>query len=154
MMTIAPVMADEAATLAAVHGSSFPAPWSAADIASLLDGPGGSGLIARDEAGAARGFILVRSVADEAEIITLAVLPAFRRHGLALALVDAAAILTKSRGASSLFLEVNVGNVAAIGLYRRAGFADIGRRRGYYANSGGSASDALVMRLDLNSAPT
>ncbi len=95
----------------------------------------------------ADGFILCRVVADEAEILTLAVRSEARRRGLARALVDAANEAARLRGATRLFLEVAEDNTAAIELYRRSGFASVGRRRRYYPLPDGSAVDALVLAL-------
>ena len=79
----------EAPALAEIHAAAFDHAWSAAEIAQLLDGPGGFALLVETDAPLA--FILCRAVAGEAEILTLAVDPAARRRGLARALVDAAA---------------------------------------------------------------
>jgi len=152
-MRLQPVGADEAAALVQLHASSFDSPWSAADIAELLTGPGGFGLAAVDDDAEFQAFILARAIAGEAEILTLAVAPARRRAGLARALVEAAAGVAASLGAESLFLEVAADNDAAIGLYRAAGFAEVGRRRGYYPRKAAAAIDALIMRRGLNSAP-
>jgi [ribosomal protein S18]-alanine N-acetyltransferase len=141
------------ASLADLHATSFAEPWSAADIADLLDGPGGFGLIAEDDAAEPRAFILARAIAGEAEILTLAVAPPRRRLGLARALIDTAGLLAAGLGAQSMFLEVASDNLAAIGLYRAAGFTEVGRRRGYYQQRQGPPTDALVMRRDLNTAP-
>jgi ribosomal-protein-alanine N-acetyltransferase len=98
------------------------------------------------------GFILARTLAGEAEILTLAVAPLARRRGLAKRLVEAAIVQSLAAGADSLFLEVAADNAPAIALYVGAGFETVGRRRGYYASpGGGAAQDALVMRLTLNS---
>jgi ribosomal-protein-alanine N-acetyltransferase len=152
-MRLETVGAGQAAALARLHATSFTPPWSAADIAGLLDGPGGFGLAAFDDAETPQAFILARAIAGEAEILTLAVAPARRREGLARALVEAAAGSAAVLAAESLFLEVAADNAGAIGLYRAAGFAEVGRRRGYYPRSGAPAVDALIMRRDLNSAP-
>ena len=93
-----------------------------------------------------------RAVAGEAEILTLAVEPAARRQGLALALVTAAAGAARMAGAQAMFLEVADDNVAAIGLYEAAGFTRAGVRRGYYDRGPQGYVDALVMRLDLGRA--
>ncbi|MDO9336937.1 MAG: GNAT family N-acetyltransferase [Caulobacteraceae bacterium] len=132
--------------LALVHAQAFDHAWSAGEIADLLETPG-SFLVAETN-----GFILARVLADEAEIITLAVVPSARRQGLARRLVEAAAVQALALGARALFLEVADNNLAALGLYRGLGFETVGRRRGYYAARGGEpAIDALVMRLSLNS---
>lgn len=151
-MKLEPVRAEDADSLARVHGASFDAGWSADDIAALLRADGGFGLAALDDAGAIVGFILARGAADEAEVLTMAVSPACRRQGHARVLVEAAARLAGVRGARSLLLEVAVDNHAAIGLYRAAAFAEVGIRRRYYARAGKDAVDAMVMRRDLNNA--
>jgi len=147
-MKIEPARRADTKALARVHAASFDAPWSAADLAILLDGPGAFALMARHEG--IQAFVLARAIADEAEILTIAVSPDFRRRGLARTLTDAAARLAESLGAQSLFLEVAEDNPAAIALYAAVGFAQVGRRRGYYARQGGVKVDALVMRRDLN----
>ena len=150
-MKIAPASAAAAEALARVHAASFESAWSAADIAELLESPGGFALTASDTE--IQGFILVRANSYDAEILTLAVNPAFRRQGLASTLTEAAAGLAETVGAESLFLEVAEDNPAAIALYAGAGFTQVGRRRGYYARKGAEAVDALVMRRDLNRRP-
>ncbi len=114
--------ADTAARLAAVHASAFAAPWDAAAFAALLDQAGVFVLEDPD------GFILLRVVADEAEILTLAVSPAARRRGLGARLVREGAAVAAARGAARLFLEVAGTNAAALALYTRAGFTEAGRR--------------------------
>lgn len=141
-MILRAVPPQAAGALAPLHASAFDRPWSAAEIETLAHGPGVVVLLAQDGAGADLGFVVARRVADEAEILTLAVHPQARRHGVARALVEAAAGL----GAASLFLEVADDNTAARALYAAAGFAEVGRRGGYYARTDGRAVDALVLR--------
>jgi ribosomal-protein-alanine N-acetyltransferase len=142
-------LAGETETLAAVHASAFPAPWSESDLAALLAAAGVFALVSEAQ-GVVAGFILCRLAADEGEILTLATLPAFRRQGVARGLLQAAVAQARAAGAASLFLEVAEDNAPAIGLYRRQGFVASGRRRGYYARPGGPPIDALVLRLALN----
>jgi ribosomal-protein-alanine N-acetyltransferase len=97
------------------------------------------------------GFIVVRAVAGEAEILTLAVHPEARRLGLGRALVQAAATTARTFGAEAFWLEVAVDNAAATALYAATGFEPAGRRPYYYARPGGERVDALVMRRLLNS---
>lgn len=136
---------SEANDLARIHADAFAAPWSEEAIARLLSQPECFAL-RLDE-----GFILMRTIAGEAEILTLAVLAGARRRGLGRTLVAAGLEAARARGAEAAFLEVAVDNPAAIALYERAGFAAAGRRRGYYSRPGEAAVDALVMRCDLNS---
>ena len=144
-MSPAAVGPEAAQALAAIHAEAFERPWTAPAFAELLDGPGVLALAAGDD-----GFILVRRVLDEAEILTLAVRPAARRRGLARALVEAAAAVAGQAGAETLWLEVAQDNAAALALYAACGFTTAGRRRGYYPRSGAEAADALVLRRDLN----
>lgn len=134
---------SDPAHLAALHAQAFDAFWDAAAFSALLDQPGVSALAEDD------GFILVRIVADEAEILTLAVRPAARRSGLGGRLVLAAAAAAAESGAARMFLEVADDNVAARALYARAGFVEAGRRPGYYARPDGSRRDALLLALNL-----
>jgi ribosomal-protein-alanine N-acetyltransferase len=83
--------------------------------------------------------------ADEAEILTLAVVPASRRTGLATALLHTANARAKNDGAAAMLLEVAESNEAARALYTRLGFTQVGRRRGYY----GTGKDALVLKCVL-----
>ncbi len=142
-------MTDRAAAaqrLAAIHAAAFDAPWDAAAFESLL---GQAGVIVLEQPG---GFILLRAVADEAEILTLAVRPSARRQGLGARLVSEGAASAAARGATRLFLEVAGDNAAALALYTGAGFAEVGRRPGYYARSGGDRQDALLLALNLTAA--
>lgn len=136
-------MTDAAARLAALHAEAFDTPWDAAAFETLL-GQAGVHL-----AEAPDGFILMRTVADEAEILTLAVRPAARLRGLGAELVQQGAAQAAARGATRVFLEVAEDNAPARALYARAGFAEAGRRPRYYARADGSRRDALLLALDL-----
>jgi [ribosomal protein S18]-alanine N-acetyltransferase len=130
--------ADDMAGLAALHATSFAAPWSESAIRDLFATPGVFALVIGE------GFILARVAGGEAEILTLAVAPAARRKGTGLALVRSAAAHAAAMGATSLFLEVGARNDAAQTLYRGLGFVDVGRRKAYYADE-----DADVLRLPI-----
>ena len=129
--------------LAAIHAEAFETPWDAASLSALLASPGVFVVAEAD------GFILIRVVADEAEILTLAVRTPARRGGLGARLVEAAVVRAAALGAERMFLEVAEDNAAARALYARAGFHEAGRRRGYYARADGSREDALVLALNF-----
>ncbi len=125
--------------LAALHASCFDRAWDAQTIADLLCQAPVFALAARD------GFILARATADEAEILTLAVVPAARRHGLGSALVRAAAARAHAMRAHKIYLEVGRENIAARALYENLGFSPIGTRKAYYPGG----EDALVLKAGL-----
>lgn len=135
---------ETARRLADLHAQAFEAPWSVGAFAALLDQAGVFAMATDD------GFILIRVVADEAEILTLAVRPLARQRGLGHALVETGAAEAERRGAVRLFLEVAEDNKAARALYDRAGFVEAGRRARYYAQADGSAIDAMVLSRDLS----
>jgi ribosomal-protein-alanine N-acetyltransferase len=129
---------------AALHeASGFDKPWDAHAFAELLAMPGTTGSLALvgDEP---VGLALWRVAADEAEILTICTLSERRRAGAGRHLLDAAIAAASAAGARRLFLEVAVDNTAALGLYRTFGFAEEGRRRGYYRDPNG-ARDALIL---------
>lgn len=143
---IEPAGTELAAALAEIHASAFDEGWSAAEIAKLLESPAVFALISA--APDRRGFVMAWAAAGDAELITVAVVPEARRKGVGAVLVAAAAAMAQARGAASIHLEVAEDNAPARALYARLGYAEVGRRRGYYARPGGFA-DALVMRLTL-----
>jgi len=132
-----------AAALAAIHAEAFDAPWDATAFADLL---AQDGVFAEREAD---GFILIRAVADEAEILTLAVRPVARRQGLGARLTRRAGNRARAIGAQRLFLEVAIDNLAAVALYDTLGFKPVGNRPRYYARPEGPAVDALILALNL-----
>lgn len=91
------------------------------------------------------GFAMVRSVADEAELLLLAVDPASRRRGIASALLRAVIAEAQAGGIADLHLEVRAGN-DAVKLYTSQGFAKVGERRGYYRGKTGHVYDAHTYR--------
>ncbi len=88
------------------------------------------------------GFVIARRVADELEILNLAVEPAHRRCGVASRSLEAALESGRARGAKRAFLEVRESNTGAIAFYQRRGFVRAGRRPRYYSDP---LEDALVL---------
>jgi ribosomal-protein-alanine N-acetyltransferase len=135
--------------LAAIHAEAFadagPRAWSAAEIAALAAAQGAD--LETDPAEPPAGFALWRVVADEAELLTIAVRPSARRRGVGTALLAEAMARSRAAGATRMLLEAGVSNAAALTLYHRAGFAVVGRRAGYHG--AGQAHNALIMRAFL-----
>jgi len=134
----------DAPALAAIHAAAFPPAerWGPDAIRLMLEMQSAFGLALP------QGFILARVAADEAEILTLAVLPEARRQGVGGTLLAQAMATAAARGASAMFLEAAEHNAAARALYAAAGFAEAGRRKRYYPDG----ADALVLRRDLRAA--
>lgn len=144
MWTVRKLGPADAPVLAVLHGDGFDDPWTAETFAGLLALPGSFGhlAIARD---VPVGFVLARVAADEAEILTLAVAAGSRRRGLGTLLVNHAIAAAAEAGAERMFLEVAEDNGAGQALYRALGFAETGRRPGYYGKPGQQRRDALLM---------
>ncbi|KAK9841808.1 hypothetical protein WJX81_004521 [Elliptochloris bilobata] len=119
--------------------------------------PSGRTCCARDSAGQSQTSIRrarkpdiaairnIAEVADELQVLELAVLPEFRRRGVGTELVREL-VRGSCRAGGTVLLEVRAGNAAAVALYQqRLGFATVGRRRGYYADG----EDALLMAMPL-----
>lgn len=149
---IEPIESLDAKEAARVHALRFVKPWSKEDIQGLLSQSPVFGFIAREEGhpkSPTAGFVLARLAADEAEILTIAVDTNLQRQGIGHRLMDATLRHLHGERAQALFLEVDEGNQAAIGLYKRLGFVTVGKRPGYYT-SGTTRSSALTMRRDFD----
>jgi len=144
-MIIRPLSRGDAASAAQCHAASFEAAWDVEALAVHFDKDLCLGHFNPDLC----GFIILSHVADQAEILTLAVDPAQRRGGIARQLVDGACEVLKQRGAAVVFLEVAEDNAAAIAFYRAGGFLPIGRRPAYYKRKTGRVA-ALTYRKDLS----
>lgn len=107
--------------------------WTGADYAGLLPQQQTILLLAEAESeNRAAGFVLGRVLADEMEILNLAVAPDRRRRGFGRRLVAEATAQARARGAARCWLEVRTSNQAALRFYRALGFVEQGRRRNYY----------------------
>jgi len=131
----------------AAHAIRQMSPWDAASVAAILqESPeashwsvnaivesagNGVGWVAVLD-GQISGFLIGRAVADEFEILNMAVRPEHRRRGIASLLIKTALEWSRSGGASSAHLEVRASNTAAIAIYVRHGFVARGRRADYY----------------------
>ena len=156
---VVPLDADDAAALSRLHRAAFDVPgggWGAGEFHSLLRQPAvlGYRAVRPNPSGLSpaepRGFVLAREAAGEAEVLTIAVHPAWQGRGLGRLLMDALLRDLYARRAEELFLEVDEGNHPAMRLYERLGFREVGKREAYYGGPGGQSANAITMRLDLN----
>ena len=129
-----------------IERDSFAAPWSAEEITKDVTA-GGSTYVAVAECGGEKtGYGEIRMVAGEAQIYNIAVDPAYRREGIGEALLRHMIDKAEADGCALVTLEVRDGNEAAMELYKKLGFREVGRRKGYYDKEG---KDAVLMDLDL-----
>jgi [ribosomal protein S18]-alanine N-acetyltransferase len=149
---ITPVPTGAEVPLSVMHRACFPeGPWDAATLERILALAGGFGYLAW-HAESPVGFILARDLAGEVEILSVGVLPLWRRRGVGRALMDAVVAKAKGDGLGSIVLEVATGNTAARRLYSAFGFIQVGRRPGYYRQPGGR-TDGLILRRGINGEP-
>lgn len=147
MLWASPERAEE---IAGLHGKLFDPAWDTNSIKALLEHPAATSLIA--VAGSPKaiiGFIIGQLAADEAEILSIGVAPNWQRAGLATGLLEGLARAARRGAARRIFLDVAQDNEAALGLYRKLGFEEVGRRKRYYLRPGNAAVDALTMALTL-----
>lgn len=124
--------------IAELHKLCFPhRPWDANEFRDLKKS--GCEIVASEN-----GFIVWRTVLDEAEIITIGVHPDARGTGIAIALLGIMENEIKKSGIKKIFLEVSTENIPAINLYKKCGFNQNGRRPKYY-----DGVDAILMQKDI-----
>jgi ribosomal-protein-alanine N-acetyltransferase len=122
--------------------------WTRSQCAGILPLSGVLLMLARDDQGHVQGFSLLRTVADEAELLLLAVAKDAQRRGVGAALLDHFIEHGGKSGVRRLHLEVRDGN-PAVAMYQGFGFNLEGRRRKYYVGQDGSQHDALTMAREL-----
>jgi ribosomal-protein-alanine N-acetyltransferase len=138
--------ADLDAVMSVMEDSFDPAygeAWTGPQCAGLMPMPGVWLSLARDGEQVV-GFSLSRVIAGEAELLLLAVKRESQGQGIGKRLLERFNVSAEARGARRLHLEVRDGN-AALKLYEKAGFEEVGRRRNYYTGRDGQVYDALTL---------
>lgn len=146
---IEPAQGGDAARLAELHAHGFYRGWPREDFAAYIAGRDTPIYVACDARRKIAGFAMIRLAADEAELITIAVDPKWRKKGVGLALLRAVFEDLLMTPARRLFLEVAADNPAALKLYGKMGFARVAERQGYYERPNGQPATAIVMSRDL-----
>lgn len=142
---LVPMDRSNVADVEAIEQECFAQPWSADMLAQELYNDSASYILAVAEDGTALGYAGLTVVLDEGSIDKVAVKGRYRRMGVADALVDAFVRFGRAHLAF-LTLEVRESNQAAIGLYLKHGFVQVGRRKNYYA---APREDAILMTLEF-----
>ncbi|HET6536191.1 MAG TPA: ribosomal protein S18-alanine N-acetyltransferase [Sphingomicrobium sp.] len=135
----------------AAFGRRFGEAWTRSQLSGILPMSGVALVLARDRQTASTiGFSLFRIVADEAELLLIAVFPSHHRRGVGNRLLDQFMDEAREEGVSRVHLEVRDGN-PAVALYDAAGFSPVGRRRNYYRSQNGKRFDAITLAREINS---
>jgi [ribosomal protein S18]-alanine N-acetyltransferase len=134
--------ADDLAEVEAIERESYPTPWSRAMFDAELRKPSSLALGAFIEDNLLVGYAFVSRYVDAWHVMNVAVSLAFRRRGIAVALLERLFEITATDPRRGYTLEVRVSNTGAIALYEKLGFEARGVRRGYYTDN---REDALIM---------
>lgn len=140
-ITICPMTAADLDQVLEIERKSFPHPWLHQHFIDELSSPYAFPLAAFDPAGRLLGYICPMLLLDEGHILDVAVDPEIRGAGVGRLLVEKVLEECRGNGASFVSLEVRESNLPAIALYRKIGFAEVGKRKRYYENG----EDALMM---------
>ena len=145
-MIIRPIKPSDLQAVLLIEKQTMTNPWSEKMVNDELTNEHGLGYIATTDTGLS-GFVFARLVADEGEIIRIAVSARNRRGGIGSSLIYTLLAELTSRQATGCYLEVRAGNIPAIALYGTAGFITTSRRRGYYNHP---KEDAFILYKDLS----
>lgn len=148
LLDYAPMTVADVDEVSALENSVFPHPWSRANFMDSL-ASGYDAWVVRDAQGALAGYFLLMYACDEAHLLDVAVAAGRQREGLGRYLLDKLSQRAREQGMLSVLLEVRPSNERALHVYKQYGFAEIGRRKGYYPAHEGRREDAIVMRYPL-----
>jgi ribosomal-protein-alanine N-acetyltransferase len=147
-LALRPMVVGDVDEVHALETSVFPHPWSRANFLDSLSS-GYDAWVLRDADGVLAGYFLVMYALDEAHLLDVAVCGARQGMGVGRYLLDRIAARARAMRMDSILLEVRPSNLRALDVYRRYGYAEIGRRKGYYPSADGKREDAIVMRYAL-----
>ena len=123
--------------------------WSIAALRGEFENDYSHFFAERDEDGKIIGYICVRTLLEEAQVCNIAVLPQYRRQGIATRLIHVMMEFAKEKECTRCELEVNTMNEPAIGVYKKCGFEEVGIRKNFYRRNRYPSRDAYTMVLEL-----
>lgn len=146
-MNIIPVKEEHISKIVELEKLCFAHPISESNLRKLLTGEIGAGFIILDnENNTAAAYGGIMTVADEGQILNVATHPDYRRRGFAAGIMRSLREYAEAKNISFITLEVRESNHHAIKLYKKHGFYEAGRIKGYYNTP---KEDGLILRLDL-----
>jgi ribosomal-protein-alanine N-acetyltransferase len=135
----------DVAAIVAIERACFSDPWTPAGISETIQYETARSFVA-EIGGCSVGYVMARISGEEGEILNLAVLPSYRRQGIARCLLEEALASAAAAGVREAYLEVRQSNAEALALYQARGFRPVGVRSDYYRNP---LEDALVLRAPI-----
>ncbi len=126
-----------------IEKDSFSLPWSKEALKKEIENKNSLCLVAVTD-NSISGFIMAKTVLDEAEILEFAVRKDSRKKGIGNSLLSALIAALKKRGVKTVYLEVRASNIIAVNLYKKAKFIEYGLRKDYYMEP---REDAILMKL-------
>lgn len=145
-MNVVPMTVADIDAVLAIEERVQAFPWTRGNFSDALDA-GYDSWLACDGA-AVIGFAVLMRAVDEIHLLVIGIHPERQRRGTGLGLLDFVSGQARKAGMTRMLLEVRPSNASALTFYQHAGFAEIGRRRGYYPASTGR-EDAIVMAKNL-----
>lgn len=131
--------------VATIEARAYSHPWTRGNFENSIKS-GHLGLTLRSPNAELAGYAVLMPVVDEMHLLNITIDPKWQRRGLGRLLLAAALATSREHHLYTMLLEVRPSNTGALALYQEAGFAEIGRRRGYYPAAGQTREDALVLR--------
>lgn len=144
-----PMTVRDLDAVAAIEAQAYGFPWSRGNFVDSLAAGYWCTLVESDDE--VLGYTIALPGAGELHLLNVTVRPALHGQGHGSRLLDALEATGRERGLASLWLEVRQSNLRAQALYRRRGYREVGRRRGYYPAAAGR-EDAILMTLTLDAA--
>jgi [ribosomal protein S18]-alanine N-acetyltransferase len=147
LLNLRPMREEDLYQVMAIEQVAYPFPWTPGIFQDCLCVGYCCWLVEIDKRVVGYGVMSV--VIDESHILNLCIHPEWQGRGLGRKLILRLLKIARQHGAETAFLEVRESNLAALALYGKLGFVEIGRRRNYYPATEGEREDALVMSLEL-----
>lgn len=131
-----------------IENDVYPHPWTRGNFLDSMYS-GYETWTLRESSGALAGYFLVMLAVDEAHLLNISVRRDLHGKGVGRMQLDKVVEIAREKGMSSILLEVRPSNERALAVYLRYGFAQIGKRKGYYPAADNTREDAIVMRFHL-----
>ncbi len=147
LLNLRPMREEDLYQVMAIEQVAYPFPWTPGIFQDCLRVGYCCWLVELDKR--VIGYGVMSVVIDESHILNLCIHPDWQGRGLGRKLILRLLKTARQHGAETAFLEVRESNLAALALYGKLGFVEIGRRRDYYPAAEGEREDALVMSLEL-----